>query len=107
VLLDTQVVTSYADKTIGVIPVRMLPPGALILGLTLLLDERGVNALLDLRGRGFQVALLVISPIPFVRPGQGETGEPAFRLWRLQRQALQGHYQRLGVAVAEWRPTGP
>jgi uncharacterized protein (DUF58 family) len=30
VLLETQVVTSYADKTIQVVPVRMLPPGALV-----------------------------------------------------------------------------
>jgi uncharacterized protein (DUF58 family) len=107
VLLQTQVVTSYADKTIQVVPVRMLPPGALILGLTPLLDERGIHALLDLRGRGFEVALVVVSPLPFVRPGPGETGEAAFRLWRLQRKALQHRYQRLGVAVAEWRPDRP
>jgi uncharacterized protein (DUF58 family) len=107
VLLQTQVVTSYADKTIQVVPVRMLPPGALMLGLTPLLDERGIHTLLDLRGRGLQVALVVVSPIPFVRPRPGETGEAALRLWRLQREALQHRYQRLGVAVAEWRPDRP
>jgi uncharacterized protein (DUF58 family) len=106
-LLETQVVTSYADKTVQIVPVRMLPPGALVLGLTPLLDERGIHALLDLRGRGFEVALVVISPVPFVRPGPGETGELALRLWRLQREALQHRYQRLGVAVAEWRPDRP
>jgi uncharacterized protein (DUF58 family) len=107
VLLQTQAVTSYADKTIQVIPVRMLPPGALILGLTPLLDQRGVDALMDLRGRGFKVVLLVISPVPFIHPGQGEPGEQAFRLWRLQREVVQARYQRLGVPVVEWRPDRP
>jgi uncharacterized protein (DUF58 family) len=107
VLLETQVVTSYADKTIQVVPVRMLPPGALVLGLTPLLDERGIHALLDLRGRGFDVALVIVSPAPFVQPGPGETGQAAFRLWCLQREALQHHYQRLGVPVAEWHPDRP
>jgi uncharacterized protein (DUF58 family) len=107
VLLGTQVVTSYADKTIQVIPVRMLPPGALVLGLTPLLDQRGIHALLDLRGRGFQVALVVVDPTPFVPAAREQTGELAARLWRLQRGALQARYRRLGVAVAEWRPDRP
>jgi uncharacterized protein (DUF58 family) len=107
VLLQTQAVTSYADKTIQVIPVRMLPPGALVLGLTPLLDQRGVDALMDLRGRGFQVVFLVVSPVPFIPPSEGEAGEQAFRLWRLQRQVVQARYQRLGVPVVEWRPDRP
>jgi uncharacterized protein (DUF58 family) len=85
----------------------MLPPGALVLGLTPLLDQRGVDALMDLRGRGFQVVLLVVSPVPFIRPGEGETGEQAFRLWRLQREVVQARYQRLGVPVVEWRHDRP
>jgi uncharacterized protein (DUF58 family) len=83
------------------------PGGTLVLGLTPLLDQRGVNALMDLRGRGFQVALLVVSPVPFIHPGQGETGEQAFPLWRLQREVVQARYQRLGVPVVEWRPDRP
>lgn len=106
-LLELRTVTSHADKTIRVVPARMLPPGALVLGLTPLLDQRGVEALLDLRGRGFQVALLVISPMPFVHPGHGEVGEQALRLWRLQRETLQDRYRRLGVPVVEWRHDQP
>jgi uncharacterized protein (DUF58 family) len=107
VLLQTQTITSYADKTIRVIPVRMLPPGALVLGLTPLLDQRGVEALLDLRGRGFQVVLLVVSPVPFIRPEHGEIGKQAFRLWRLQREVVQARYRRLGVPVVEWHHDRP
>jgi uncharacterized protein (DUF58 family) len=107
VLLDTQVVTSYADKTIRVVPVRMLPPGALVIGVTPLLDERGIRALLDLRRRGFEVAILAISPAALARPSPGEAGELAWRLWQLERDALRIRYQRLGVPVAEWRPEEP
>jgi uncharacterized protein (DUF58 family) len=107
VLLDTRVVTSYADKTVQIVPVRMLPPGAIVIGVTPLLDERGIRALLDLRRRGFEVAILAISPAALARPSAGETGELAWRLWQLERDALRIRYQRLGVAVAEWRPEEP
>jgi uncharacterized protein (DUF58 family) len=107
VLLDTRVVTSYADKTIQVVPLRMLPPGALVIAVTPLLDERGIQALLDLRHRGFEVAILAVSPAALSRPSAGEVGELAWRLWQLERGALRIRYQRLGVPVAEWRPEEP
>jgi uncharacterized protein (DUF58 family) len=107
VLLDTRVVTSYADKTIRVVPLRMLPPGAIVIAITPLLDERGIRALLDLRRRGFEVAILAVSPAAVARPSAGEVGELAWRLWHLERDALRIRYQRLGVPVAEWRPEEP
>ena len=48
-LLDTQIVLSYYWKEIDVIPRRTLPPNALVIGLSPLLDPRSVGALLDLR----------------------------------------------------------
>jgi uncharacterized protein (DUF58 family) len=107
VLLDTRVVTSYADKTIQVVPLRMLPPGAIVIAITPLLDERGIRALGDLRRRGFEVAILAVSPAALARPSPGEVGELAWRLWHLERDALRIRYQRLGVPVAEWRPDEP
>jgi uncharacterized protein (DUF58 family) len=107
VLLDTRVVTSYADKTIQVVPLRMLPPGAIVIAITPLLDERGVRALGDLRRRGFEVAILAVSPGALARPSPGAVGELAWRLWHLERDALRIRYQRLGVPVAEWQPDEP
>ena len=107
VLLGTQVVTSYADKPIEVVPVRMLPAGAIVIGITPLLDQRGVHALLELRRRGFEVAILAVSVAARTRPAKGEVGELAWRLWQLERDALRLRYQRLGVPVAEWRPEEP
>jgi uncharacterized protein (DUF58 family) len=58
-LLDTRAIVSYAWKGIEVIPPRTLPPQALVVAVTPLLDRRAVDALLDLRGRGFDLAVNV------------------------------------------------
>ncbi len=107
VLLATEPVFSYADKSVATIPRRLLPAGALILGITPLIDERGVRALLDLRGRGYEVAILALSASPFTVATPDELGGLAWRLWLLQREATRARYTRLGVPVAEWDGTRP
>jgi uncharacterized protein (DUF58 family) len=102
-LLDTEIFLSYAWKDIDVLPVRTLPPRALVLALTPLLDDRSVRALLDLRARGFDLAVVEISPVPFVEQGTGELDDLAYRLWLLRREALRASYLRLGVPVVEWQ----
>ena len=106
-LLDAEIFLSYAWKNIDILPVRTLPPHALVIALTPLLDERSVRALVDLRARGFDLAVVDISPVPFVEQGQGSLDDLAFRLWLLRREALRASYLRLGVPVAEWRADTP
>ena len=102
-LLDTEIVLNYAWKDLDVIPVRTLPPKALIVALTPLIDKRSVAALLDLRRRGFDLAVIEIDPSPYVDPGEDELERLAFRLWRLRREALRAEYERAGVPVVPWR----
>ena len=106
-LLDTRILLSYAWKSIDIVPVRTLPPQALVIAITPLLDERAVGALLDLRARGFDLAVVEVSPLPFVDPGRGRSRDVAYRLWRLQRDALRAEYAAAGVPVAEWRDGEP
>ena len=107
-LLDAEIFLSYAWKNIDLLPVRTLPPDSLVLALSPLLDERGVRALLDLRARGFDLALIEISPVPFATPGEeGPDGDLAHRLWLMRREALRSRYMRLGVPVVEWRDGVP
>ena len=102
-LLDAEIFLSYAWKDIDILPSRTLPPHALVIALSPLLDERSVGALADLRARGFDLAVVEISPVPFVRPGGGELDDLAHRLWLLRRDALRSSYLQLGVPVVEWR----
>ena len=104
-LLETGVQFSYAWKDVNVIPARTLPPRALVIAVTPLLDERSVVALVDLRGRGHDLVLLEISPEPYVVLGSAATDAVALRLWRLQRAELRGRFERLGVAVATLEET--
>ena len=102
-LLETEVNFSYVWKRIDVLPPRSLTPQALVIALSPLLDERGMYALVDLRRRGFDLAVVDVSPIPFASSSAGGAPDPqALRLWRLWRETLHLRYQELGVAVAEW-----
>ncbi len=101
-MLDTQIVLSYAWKNVDVIPRRTLPPHALVIALTPLLDDRSAHALLDLRGRGFDMVVVEVSPLSFVPDPRSELDAVAARLWRLRREAVRGWFERAGVPVAVW-----
>jgi uncharacterized protein (DUF58 family) len=101
-MLDTQIVQSYAWKDVEVIPRRTLPAHALIVALTPLLDDRSAKALLDIRGRGFDLVVVEVSPVPYLQAPRGELAVLADRLWRLRREAVRGRFEHAGVPVAVW-----
>ena len=101
-MLDTQIVLSFAWKDLEAVPRRTLPPQALVLALTPLLDDRATVALLDLRARGFDLVVIEISPLELVPTPRGELPELADRIWRLRREAVRGRFERAGVPVAVW-----
>jgi uncharacterized protein (DUF58 family) len=104
-LLQTEIAFSFAWRDIDTVPFRSLPPQALVIAITPLLDERGSRALFDLRRRGFDLIVVDIPPFAFLP----RTGDPldalATRLWRLSRDALRFRFEELGVAVVEWNGT--
>ena len=106
-LLDAQVRLSYAWSGFDHVPPGTLPPGAMVLALTPLLDDRVPPALVDLRARGFDVVVVEVSPLRFARPAPGPTGELAHRLWRLRREELRTALRRTGAVVVEWREGAP
>jgi uncharacterized protein (DUF58 family) len=105
-LLETGVEFSYAWKDVNIIPARTLPPKALVMAVTPLLDERSISALLDLRARGHDLAVVEVSPEDLVSPGQG-IDALAYRLWLLRRAELRARFERSGVAVARWTDALP
>jgi uncharacterized protein (DUF58 family) len=100
--LDSRIVLNYAWRNLDVVPRRTLPPHALVLAVSPLLDERATSALLDLRARGFDLAVIEVSPVEYVPPGPSESDQVAHRLWSLKREAQRTRYERAGVPVAIW-----
>jgi uncharacterized protein (DUF58 family) len=101
-LVASDVRLSYAWKDVTHLPRRLLPARALVLALSPLLDARGINALLDLRARGYDLAVLEISPMAHTPADAAGSDRLPLRLWRLQRDALRARFETLGVPVAHW-----
>jgi uncharacterized protein (DUF58 family) len=101
-LLDTEIILSYYWKEIDLIPRRVLPPNALVIALSPLLDPRSVGALLDLRARGFDLVVIDISPIPYAPRPEHRLDALAYDIWTLRRDALRHRLQHAGIAVTEW-----
>jgi uncharacterized protein (DUF58 family) len=101
-LLETGVAPDYTWRDVNRIPSRILPPKALVLGITPLVDPRFTTALENLRARGFDVAVIEVDPAPLVEPGRAEIESLAFRLWLLEREVLRARLERLGIGIARW-----
>jgi len=108
-LLRASVVFTYVSKDLAFVPPRVLPSHALVIAVTPLLDERFARAARDLAARGFDVVLVVISPVEVTRSlVRGSLSDQlACRLWTLERRARLDEFRRQGIVVLEWRPTEP
>ena len=83
------------------LPRAALPPGALILAFSPLLDPRLVEAIRDLRERGFSV--LVVDVLNAAPEHDGSLiSSLTGRLWHLEQQAMQFSLTQLGVPVTHW-----
>ncbi len=77
-LMETQIFATVGWRGIRHLPSRTLPPKALIVALTPLLDERAVAALFDLLSRGYDLAIVDVSPLLEAQdPGGGAAAPPA------------------------------
>ncbi|HEX6947090.1 MAG TPA: DUF58 domain-containing protein [Acidimicrobiia bacterium] len=99
VLIETERYASAAAKTIDVLPSRALPKRCLVVALSPLVDERGLEAIRALRARGFDVAVIEMSPGPHLPASESDL---ARGLWELEREAIRSDLRRRGIAVATW-----
>ena len=106
-LLETEIAHSYMWRTIDVLPPRTLPPRALVIALSPLADRRISSALLDLRGRGFDLVVVELSPLAYVDAAESDAERLAHRLWPLWRDAVRYRFARSGVPVIDWREDAP
>jgi uncharacterized protein (DUF58 family) len=97
-LATSEIVMSYVAREVAVVPPAVLPARALVFAVTPLLDERGARALLDLRARGHDLAVIEIDAVALV----GRRRDAAGRLWALRRAAMRARLADLGATVATW-----
>jgi uncharacterized protein (DUF58 family) len=101
-LLETGVEPTFTWRDVNLVPARVLPPKALVVALTPLVDPRFVAALEDLRARRFDLVVVEVDPAGLVARGSGRVDALAYRLWLLEREVLRSRLEALGVGVARW-----
>jgi uncharacterized protein (DUF58 family) len=106
-VLSSESARLYHWRDPRLIPPRVLPPQSLIVALTPLLDWRVNRALLNLRARGFELALIEIDPLPFAEHARAVYGDEAWRVWLLERELIRNRFLRAGVLVARWNAGAP
>lgn len=105
-LLASDIAFSYAWRNVDSIPRRVLPPGALVVAISPLLDERSIRLVTDLSTRGCDLTVIEVSPLDHIAPGPAAADATAYRLWRLQRDAVRARLRALGIGVAVWGDEG-
>jgi len=93
---------SEATPDLHRVPRTALPPRALVVLFSPLLDRRALTAVTDLRQRG--VSLVVVDVLTHEPPAERRVpmSQLAVRLWRLDRAALRASLTGLGVPVLTW-----
>ncbi|RZV45663.1 MAG: DUF58 domain-containing protein [Acidimicrobiales bacterium] len=107
-LLSTGLYANAAQRDLRVIPARVLPPRSFVVALSPLFDERFINALFMLSGRGHDVAVIECATVASENSSQDEgvaaTRLLAGRVWEAERQIVRDRLAGRGVAVAAWGP---
>jgi uncharacterized protein (DUF58 family) len=103
-LLQASVVFTYVSKDLDVVPPRVLPPQALVIALSPLLDKRFLKAAADLAARRFDLILVAVSPIGPARAAarRRRLADVAARLWALERRVQLDGLRRRGLTVVDW-----
>jgi hypothetical protein len=103
-LLESKVAARTQHSRLPPVPRRVLSPGALVIALTSLLDERSVDILLGLRAQGHDLLVVEVVPDPQLRLQLTADEESARRFWRVVREALRARFVLAGIPVVRWEP---
>lgn len=103
-LLEIRAVPPRQEHTPLYVANRLLPPQALVLALSPLLDDAVPAALANLRSRGYDLALLELPPLAYLA-APPEAFAP--RLIGLERDLLRSRLRARGITVVEWHQQVP
>jgi uncharacterized protein (DUF58 family) len=107
VLVAASPLWTFADRSVDVIPGYLLPPRALVIALTPLLDPRIDDALIGLRRRRVDLVVVEVDPEESAVEPDGPFGSLARRLWLLERDRRRHVLERAGAIVVRWREGDP
>ncbi|HEY9416044.1 MAG TPA: DUF58 domain-containing protein [Pseudonocardia sp.] len=101
-LIDVTPGGGTAPSDFAGFPRTVLPAGAAVVVFSPLVDERMINALVDLRRRGFGVVVVdVLRVEPTPRP-TSEYDPVAVRMWRIGRRGVRNRLADVGIPVGVW-----
>lgn len=102
-LLDLMMASPGWDRVVSLtrLPRAALPPGALILVFSPLLDPLFIEALRDLRERGFSV---IVVDVLNAEPSRSRStmSKLTRQMWRLEQEAIRFSLTQIGVPVVHW-----
>lgn len=105
-VMEVRLDDSEVGGSIDRVPPAALPPGAFVCVLSPLLDDRPLEAVRDLRARGFGLLVVdVLTAGPRV-PDRSGLGRLALRVWRMEREAIRAELAGIGVPLLQWDGTG-
>lgn len=108
-LVDARLSHSWVRPAVEQLPRRVLPPGALVLGISPGTDDRFATTAVELHRRGWDVAVLVVAPAAGLPTDT--TDDPATaaarRLVALERRAVRDRLLGHGVSAVTWDPATP
>jgi uncharacterized protein (DUF58 family) len=88
------------------LPRAALPPGALVIAFSPLLDQRFVETLRELCERGFTILVVdVLNAVPPARPRIAD--RLARRIWAMEQEAIRFSLRELGIPVVHWDGVQP
>lgn len=105
-VMEVRLDDSEVGGSIDRVPPAALPSGAFVCVLSPLLDDRALEAVRDLRARGFGLLVVdVLTSGPRVADRSG-LGRLALRVWRMEREAIRAELAGIGVPLLQWDGTG-
>jgi uncharacterized protein (DUF58 family) len=105
-LLDVRVVPAGVAPESRLLGPRVLPPSALVVFLSPMLDDR-TSAMLATLARTNRFVITVDTLPADVRPPRtGDWTDLAYRLWQLDRRNTVGQLREVGVPVVAWAGPG-
>jgi hypothetical protein len=96
-------------RNLDVVSPRVLPPQALIIAVTPLIDGRFVKVLENLAARQFDLLVLAVSPVEVTCRALAPSPirDLACHLWSVERRVLIDDLRSRGLMILEWEPGQP